>query len=407
MAKFKIPIAISLIALSSSGLIGMGIIRNLSLNKFGSNLASIIKGDVAVANQKTDHKKFDFVLDKKHSKISCNTCHIKGSKDSAYKLCAACHVGGHQLSFGQRGKLCGRCHGASGNGYFNHKENWLNKRPHRKKNCLSCHNKKLSEISTQCSSCHNPPANHYSGSCSSCHSSYSWSNASVSHNGWIRSGAHAGLSCFACHGSKGYNISSACSSCHNRSANHFTGSCGNCHSTSGWGSVNINHPAGVRSGAHKRLSCNSCHGRRGYNISSTCSSCHNAPANHYSGGCSKCHNTSSFGSAAFKHPGGIRYSGAHSRLGCNSCHGGRGYNISSTCSSCHGRPSGHYSGNCSKCHNTSNWRASFNHPGIGGPHSYRSFSCKSCHPGGYGSHSCTGCHGKKDPDDDKEDEEDD
>jgi hypothetical protein len=35
----------------------------------------------------------------------------------------------------------------------------------------------------------------------------------------------------------------------------------------------------------------------------------------------------------------------------------------------------------------------------GGKHTYRSFSCTSCHPGGYSSVNCTSCHEAEDDDD--------
>lgn len=103
---------------------------------------------------------------------------------------------------------------------------------------------------------------------------------------------------------------------------------------------------------------------------SDCLTCHARPAKHSNGSCVNCHAVGP--KWTFKHPS------------------------ATNCSSCHTAPANHFGTNCSSCHSPSRaWKsATFRHPGIpGGEHSYRSFPCVNCHPGGFSSATCAKCHG--------------
>ncbi len=186
------------------------------------------------------------------------------------------------------------------------------------------------------------------------------------------------VGCENCHTPTHEQKTETCSVCHAAAAEWlFThpseGACESCHAV----------PDGHTTIATDKT-CESCHSQIGESwafahpgTDSTCTSCHSTPSDHRSGSCTSCHATGR--SWAFKHPG------------------------SSACASCHKAPSSHYGSSCSSCHSSArSWSsASFRHPGVpGGEHSYRSFSCTSCHPSGYSSYSCTTCHGAEGPDDD-------
>lgn len=311
----------------------------------------------------------------------CNACHAPGAEFAfAHPQgefdCGSCHKPPAEHTF--RGS-CETCHGDNGDEWkFSHtaKSDCTNchKVPdnHRKGPCAQCHAtgvdwKFRHPSSRDCTSCHSKPTGHRAGACTQCHS--------------------AGGSWAFRHPS----AKSGCTSCHARPSGHRSGSCTNCHTAGG--SWKFRHPG----------------------KSANCQSCHSKPGGHRSGSCTSCHTTSSW---KFRHPGsGANCGNCHGRPSghrsgsCASCHSTSSWRFrhpnSSSCSSCHKAPGGHYGSNCSSCHSPSRaWSsASFSHPKIpGGKHSYRSFSCGTCHPSGYGSYSCKKCHSSNNPKDDDDDD---
>lgn len=189
---------------------------------------------------------------------------------------------------------------------------------------------------------------------------------------------HVKVVCSRCH-----NLAiTPCSTCH--TAKHaYRGECSTCHRP-GTDFV-FSHPK-------KDLECTACHELPKHHVDtdrecgdchrkpgvswafshpseSDCETCHNRPAGHRKGTCATCH-TSPGKSWKFHHPA-----------------------AGSDCGDCHERPAGTPDGSCSRCHVQAGVSWAFRHPTVaGGRHTYRSFRCSKCHPGGYLSHTCTACH---------------
>lgn len=157
---------------------------------------------------------------------------------------------------------------------------------------------------------------------------------------------------------------------------HVRVSCSRCHDLTKTGCSACHTPRHKPGGAKRTASCETCH-RPGaaftftHPASAQCEGCHARPAQHRAGACTSCHS-----------PGSWRFRHSSAR----------------DCVSCHRAPANHFGTSCAGCHSPSrSWRsASFAHPRVpGGEHSYRSFSCVTCHPSGYSSYSCTRCHDSK------------
>lgn len=188
---------------------------------------------------------------------------------------------------------------------------------------------------TPCSYCHIAPADHYGDDCGTCHSPSSlFENATGTpiHTGAV-----------------------PCTKCHSKPAGHRpTGnSCHACHT-----------PGARWTFSHSRITSSGV----------ACTTCHSKPAGHPPTGstCQTCHVV------------GVNWSFSHDRVA------GSG----AACTVCHAKSGGHpaTSNQCQDCHDSGvSW--AFNHARIpGGEHTYRSFSCATCHPSGFGSYSCLSCH---------------
>lgn len=254
--------------------------------------------------------------------------------DLAATPCSACHQPPHK----DRG-ACTTCHATGTKFVFRH--------PART-DCATCHQRPAQHVSASdaCSSCHRTPGTSWAfthpttaGGCESCHA---------------RPGGHRAGSCTTCH-SAGISWAfrhpasgASCATCHARPSGHRTGVCTTCHATgTSWA---FRHPG---SGA-------------------SCATCHARPSGHRAGSCTTCHATGT--NWAFRHPS------------------------SRTCSTCHNAPANHFGSSCATCHSPSRpWASAvFNHGSIpGGQHTYRSFTCTTCHPSGYSSYTCARCHGNQ------------
>jgi len=337
-----------------------------------------------------------------HITVICSDCHRM-----AETACDSCHEPGHEPRPGS--STCTDCHAPAIEWTFTHPTSTdcaachVAPAQHSPGTCVTCHAPAEEWVfthpaSTSCETCHTSPADHYPGTCSACHTTTTpFAQAKFTHPG----------------------ASAACTTCHTRPVKHSSASCASCHAPGvTWA---FRHPGASstctschsRPSGHSTASCVSCH-KPGVNwafthpTSTKCASCHTAPANHYGTTCSSCHSPSKpFASAVWTHPGASatctschsRPSG-HSTASCVSCHKpgvtwAFTHPTSTSCVSCHRAPSNHYGTTCSSCHTPSrSWgSATFSHASIpGGEHTYRSFSCTTCHPGGYSSYSCLSCH---------------
>ena len=197
--------------------------------------------------------------------------------------------------------------------------------------------------------------------------------------------------------------------------------CTDCHSTEAWvplvASPSFRHAdtGFVLTGAHATAACRKCHQTLVFSqVGTACQDCHRDPhAGELGARCASCHGTTTWANqrAMFDRHGRTLFPllAAHSRLDCESCHGGqRQDQYASTpveCIACHrtafetATPSHRgFSTACADCHGSipENWEsASFTHtaafPLTGG---HAGIGCRQCHVGGFSAVSadCYSCH---------------
>ena len=350
-----------------------------------------------------------------HRTVSCEGCH-----DMAATGCESCHEPGHEPR--DVSTVCTDCHATDTAWAFAHPD---------RADCATCHTTPAEHFEPACETCHTPgdfsfehpadtaacetchtrPAEHRDGVCTSCHDTgTSWAFAHPS-------------------------ATASCATCHTAPANHYTGTCSACHTPgTGFERAVFRHPGAsatctschTRPASHESGTCTTCHKPAAswafyHPTSTSCASCHTAPSRHYAASCASCHTPSKpFESAVFTHPGASATCtschskpAGHSTASCTTCHKPASswafyHPTSTSCASCHTAPSNHYGTSCASCHSPStSWgSATFSHPQIpGGEHTYRSFSCVTCHPGGYTSYSCLACHSDNSGGDDDDDDD--
>jgi hypothetical protein len=355
-----------------------------------------------------DHNLSGFKLTGQHVSVDCSSCHSNHVYRGTPTNCNACHAS-NDTHHGQFGTDCGSCHSTSGwkPANFDHSSSGFPLTGlHRNLNCAQCHSSGVySGLSATCNSCHSEPAVHagmFGTDCAQCHTTSNW-NASFSHSGFPLTGTHTSLGCKQCHTNGTYGgLSKDCVSCHAEPAVHagmFGTDCGQCHTTSNWNAT-FSHSGFPLTGAHTSLGCTNCHTNGTYGgLSKDCVSCHAEPAVHagmFGTDCTQCHTTSNW-NASFSHSG-FPLTGAHTNLGCMQCHTNGSYGgLSRDCVSCHAEPAVHagvFGTNCAQCHSTSNWNASFNHPGgcDGNCANHQHATCADCHPVNYTTATCAKCH---------------
>jgi hypothetical protein len=358
-----------------------------------------------------NHNLANFKLTGRHVNVACLNCHVNNVFKGTPSNCKACHAS-DDAHKGQFGSDCGSCHTTGGwkPATFDHNlSNFKLTGRHVSINCSSCHiNNVYKGTPTNCNTCHAGNDTHkgqFGPDCGSCHSTSGWTPANFDHSrsGFALTGAHASLNCSQCHSSGVYSgLSASCNSCHAEPAVHagmFGTNCGQCHTTNNW-NASFSHTGFPLTGAHTTLGCKQCHTNGTYGgLSNNCVNCHAEPAVHagmFGTDCAQCHSTSNW-NATFSH-NGFPLTGAHTSLGCTQCHTNGSYGgLSGTCVSCHAEPAVHagvFGTNCSQCHNTSNWNATFDHPGgcDGNCANHQHATCADCHPVGYNSATCTKCH---------------
>jgi hypothetical protein len=364
-----------------------------------------------------DHNLSIFKLTGKHVNVACTSCHVNNIYTGTPTDCYACHKNDDHHG-GQYGMRCGSCHSTSGwtTATFDHNlSSFKLTGSHTSVACTSCHVDSLYKgTPTDCYSCHGNDDVHggqYGASCGSCHSTSSWTTTTFNHNlsSFKLTGSHTTVACMSCHINNVYKgTSTDCYSCH-RIDDHHSGqygtSCGSCHSTSGWTTANFDHNLSTfkLTGSHTTVTCTSCHVNNVYKgTPSDCYSCHRNDDSHggqFGSNCASCHSTSGWTPATFDHnKSAFPLTGAHVSLGCSQCHSGAEYSgLSTACSACHTEPSVHagmFGTDCGQCHSTSNWDASFSHPGgcDGNCADHRGATCADCHPVNYSTATCAKCH---------------
>ncbi|MDZ4166184.1 MAG: NapC/NirT family cytochrome c [Coriobacteriia bacterium] len=390
-----------------------------------------------------------------HKPVTCSNCH-----DMAATGCVSCHEPGHEPR--DVSTTCTDCHSANAAWAFEHPERTdcatCHETPeeHYTPTCDTCHTAGDFEFGhpggeADCTTCHETPAGHRDGACTSCHDpgpEWAFEHPAATSDCvscHTRPAKHYAGSCSACHtpgttfarsAFKHPGASANCATCHTKPARHYAGTCNSCHKPgTPFAKAVFTHPGASatctnchnRPSGHAGGACTTCHQPASswkftHPKSTDCASCHRAPGSHYAGTCATCHTVGKpFSSAVFTHPGASatctnchnRPSG-HASGTCTTCHQPASswkftHPKSTDCASCHRAPSNHYGTTCVSCHTVGqSWgSATFSHARItGGEHTYRSFSCATCHPSGYGSYSCLQCHSDNNGGDDDDDDDD-
>ena len=217
--------------------------------------------------QNFDHVRTGFPLTGAHTRVACESCHIRGVFKGTPTQCQFCHSGGRGITVSLKppnhiptNAECDQCHRSSVWTVvrFDHSRLGISGTPQL---CNSCHNGFMSE---------GKPSNHIvtTAQCDVCHSVRTWLPATFSHalalpgscaqchNGVSATGKPANhiptnATCDACHGTRAWipaffdhaNVPpGTCATCHNgvtatgKPGGHVptVESCDVCHSTRAW-----------------------------------------------------------------------------------------------------------------------------------------------------------------------------
>ncbi len=400
-----------------------------------------------------NHASTGFPLQGAHQALMCSACHAGNNFTTLPTTCYECH----QKDFTNTQNPahvsrsfphdCTLCHNQTAwqPATFDHNTtNFPLTGAHLATPCSACHlNNNYNLAYTGCYQCHqadyqstndpNHVALNYSHDCQNCHNTTSWNNATIDHTttGFPLTGVHTALQCASCHANNNFNLAyTNCYQCHqteyqsatspNHAAQNYPQTCDNCHTTTTWSNATFDHTATgfPLTGSHTSLQCTSCHVNNNYGLTYTnCYQCHQTEyqgttdPNHtqlnYSHSCDNCHTTASWANATIDHSTtGFPLTGAHTTLGCSSCHVNNNYNLTYTdCYQCHQadyqRPTdpnhtaANFAHDCTGCHTTTVWTGgTFNHAATGftltGAHT--SLNCGSCHVSQNYSITYTGCY---------------
>ena len=271
--------------------------------------------------QTFDHRKTGFVLEGKHAKASCASCHNDRMLGEAAVIamrakepqrttflgaatqCSACHFDEHR---GQLSPACKDCHNAVGwkpaPGFNHAKTSYPLEGKHASVECLKCHAHTLdadahkdspmpprAEVFSRfrpvahgsCTDCHKDPhAGRLGENCTGCHNVKSWfeMKAAGSERAFHEKtryplrGAHTEVACKSCHGPypgvkavfKGMRFG-GCSDCHvdaHLGQLSAPAACDTCHTVQGFAPARYepaDHKQYPLQGAHRTAACSSCH----------------------------------------------------------------------------------------------------------------------------------------------------
>ena len=356
----------------------------------------------------------------------CRDCHAQGYTSFDQSICSTCHTQMDatflQTHSQEYGNNCLACHdGVDTYGdNFNHTNvPYPLTGGHVQVACTQCHInarsiEDLKSTPQDCAACHaatDPHQGRYGSDCSTCHTTAGWVTTTFDHNlsTFKLIGKHASVACESCHIDQVFaGTPTDCNSCHQKDDKHngqYGTDCAACHTADGWLPASLDHNlfAFQLTGAHINVACLSCHINNVFKgTPSDCNSCHQKDDTHngqFGTNCEACHTTSAWLPATFDHStSGFPLTGAHVNLTCTQCHtSGVFSGLSTACVSCHAQPADHagtFGTDCAQCHNTSNWNASFNHPGgcDGNCATHRGATCADCHPVNYSTYTCSKCH---------------
>jgi len=280
--------------------------KDVHNNKFGQNCIqchseqsfTIIKGSLNF-----DHAKTGYILEGKHQKVACNSCHkTKITGVLKHNQCSDCHTDFHNKQFARQGSSpdCSQCHTVKGFADFNftfeqHNEGTFRlKGAHLAIPCIFCHIKgtgkndtiwKFREIGKRCVDCH---TNLHQGlisekyypetACENCHNETRWAAVTFDHQktNFGLSGAHQGKPCRDCHFRKDNTgvarqqfkeTPQTCEGCHadthsKQFAKDGTTDCQRCHVTDSFKPASrFDHQKTLfpLDGKHKDVACGKCH----------------------------------------------------------------------------------------------------------------------------------------------------
>ena len=217
---------------------------------------------------------------------------------------------------------------------------------HSRVSCNDCHIEGLYEgTSTLCEDCHVAPVDHVldiEETCDLCHTTDEWSVVLFDHEVFPLAEEHQDVACLDCHGDKAYETaSSLCEDCHNAPIDHAVNidtECNLCHTTAGWTPAKFDHSSYPLTGAHTEVFCSDCHAGGVFEgTPSECIDCHAEPTYH-SGlpDCVQCHTDTSFTPSTYEHPRLEKhYPRGEERLDCVDCHRATYADYSCKGSGCH------------------------------------------------------------------------
>jgi len=269
-------------------------------NKFGQNCKQCHSESSFhnIKNNKNfDHSKTGFLLEGKHSNVTCTSCHKKSVTDPLkHDNCNDCHSDYHKGQFAKSGISpdCNKCHtinGFSPSNFTleNHNQSAFKLNgAHVAVACFECHKKQVNwsfrNVGKNCVDCHKnihksiisskyfPDEN-----CRTCHLEKTWSDISFDHSktNFKLTGAHVNTNCRACHffdnkpvneQQKFAGLSKNCSNCHTDNHNkqfdkNGVTDCSKCHVSNNWAESIFNHDntAFKLDGKHANLACSKCH----------------------------------------------------------------------------------------------------------------------------------------------------
>jgi hypothetical protein len=307
-----------------------------------------------------DHAKTGFVLNGKHSAVTCRNCHLPKNIASAQRArltnkdlsrtwmglspsCVTCHEDKHNGRFGQE---CKTCHNTTdwknttvSKETFDHsRTRYPLTGAHRSVDCAKCHTAgpdgkpRYAGIPfSTCSSCHaDPHKGAFKQSCESCHSTATWKKPqSLSGFDHARTefpllGKHAEVSCIDCHKSSDFKKPipyKLCSDCHaDIHSGQFKqradgGKCESCHTVQGWAPSTFTVQDHAKTKyplvfPHEKVKCAQCHIPAGKETRfkipfARCVDCHKDEhqgqfaESPWFNQCERCHNAATFKSSSF------------------------------------------------------------------------------------------------------------
>lgn len=311
-------------------------------------------------NTTFNHDKTEFILEGKHRKVDCDSCHKGPIYDKKLdKTCYGCHKDDDEHN-SRYGRECKTCHTPIDwqSSFFNHdKTEFELNGKHLKVDCEICHRGPIydKKLDKSCYGCHKIDDEHkgrYGKECKTCHTTADWKKSIFKHD---------------------KKMKKICYDCHKQDDAHRGQQgkrCGQCHNDLGWRiKVFFDHDLTKFPliGLHAIASCEACHLEATYkDTRMDCMSCHNSDDEHKRSlgpKCGLCHNPNDWRLWRFNHDSQTDFplDGAHEGLECKSCHRKpvkREIRLSTTCSGCHKEDDIHrgvFGIVCERCHTTNSF----------------------------------------------------